>query len=360
MNLKEINDKLVEFSNNFQLVSLVNPTNSYVEKRKFLSAYKKGDIYNPQFKYNSLNIDLDALYKKIESLKTKDAILLKVRDNLLKQIKFAKKIGTDDFNDISLYKKPKKSMVEKAKNMISKKKAKKVDRPFSAKAAKEELKACLHKYEISSWEVSISNSMVAKADTNESKKLLKIKNRKYSLDEIRRLEAHEIETHILRAINGSQQKYSLLGSMGMPGYLSTEEGLATIVEEMNNVLSEQTLRFYCARIIAVDMALKKSFYDIFKVMHERYNLSKNNAYLITKRAKRGLTDTSLPRGLIRDHIYFEGREQLKKFIKKGGDIKLLFTGKIGIKDLPLVEQGIIKKPEILPFILREDDITKSS
>ncbi len=360
MNIKEINNKLIKFSSNINPVTLVTPINASAEKRKFLSAYNKGEICNPQFKYNNLNIDFDALYQKVESLKTKDMVLSKVRDNLLKHVKFSRKIGTDEFHDTSLYGKPKKSMVEKAKKIISRKKAKKVERPFSAKSAKEELLSFLNKYEIDDWSILISNSLVAKADTNESKKLLRIKRRKYSLDEIKKLEVHEIETHILRAINGSQQKYSLLGSLGMPGYLPTEEGLATIMEEMNNVLSEQTLRFYCARIIAVDMALKKPFYDIFKVMHERYNFSKNNAYLITKRAKRGLTDTSLPGGFIKDHLYFEGRENLKKFIKKGGEIKLLFAGKIGLKDLPLVEQGIIAKPKLLPIILRENGTKKSS
>ncbi len=359
MSPKEINNKLIEISKHLDEAS-VNPINSHAEKRKFISAYNKGEVYNPQFKYNANNINFKGLYKELKAIKTDHVIFGAIRKDLLKKIRFLNKIGTDEFYDTSLYGKPKKRMVEKAKAIISKEKAKKVDRPFSAKAAKEELKACLNKYEIKDWDVSVSNSMVAKADTNEAKKLLKIKNKKYSLDEIKRFEVHEVETHILRAINGSQQKYSLLGSTGMPSYLSTEEGLATIMEEMNNILSEQTLRFYCARIIAVNMALKKSFYDIFKVLHGRYNLSKNNTYVITKRAKRGLADTSLPGGFIKDHIYFEGREELKKFIKKGGNIKLLFAGKIGIKDLPLIKQGIIKKPKLLPFILRENDTKKSS
>ena len=360
MNKKEINEKLIEFSKQINIITLATPINDSAEKRKFLSAYRKGEVYNPQYKYNEIKVDLSKLYKKVKELKTDDVILLKAQKNLLKKIKFAKKIGTENFSDTSLYRKPKKSMVRKAKKLISKEKSKKQERPFSAKATKEELTACFKKYEINDWGIRISNNSVARASTDENNSTLIIKRRKYSFDEIKRLEVHEIETHVLRAINGCKQKYSLLGLIGVPNYLKTEEGLATIMEEDNNVLSEQTLRFYCARIIAVDMALKKSFYDIFKVLYERYNLSRNNAYIITKRAKRGLTDTSLPGGLIRDHIYFEGREELKKFIKKGGNIRLLFAGKIGIKDLSLVEEGIIKKPEILPFSLRENVITKSS
>jgi len=355
-----INNKLMELSKDINVISFVTPINDSAEKRKFFSAYRKGEIYNPQYKYNSHNLDLDKLYKKAEKLKTEDIILKRVQKNLLKQIKFIKKIGTEDFNDITLYRKPKKSMIRKAKETITKKKSKKIERPFSAKGAKEELKACLHKYDIADWDIRISNNLVAKAFVDQNNNLLKIKRKRYSLDEIKRFEVHEIETHILRAINGFKQEYTLLGSLGLPGYLPSEEGLAIVMEEMNNVLSEQTLRFYCARTIAVDLAMRNSFYKLFKIMYKKYNFSKNNAYIITKRAKRGLCDTSLPGGLIRDHIYFQGREEVKKFIKKGGDIRLLYAGKIGIKDLHLIEEGIIKKPETLPYILRENEITKSS
>ncbi len=357
---KAINNKLIELSKDINVISLVTPINDSAEKRNFFSAYRNGEIYNPQYKYNAHNLDLDKLYKKAEKIKTDDIILKRVQKNLLKQIKFVKKIGTEDFNDISLYRKPRKPMVEKAKETIIKEKSKKIERPFSAKGAKEELKACLHKYDIDNWDIRISNSLVAKAFVDQNNNLLRIKRKRYSLDEIKRFEVHEIETHIIRALNGSKQKYTLLGSLGLPGYLPTEEGLAIVMEEMNNVLSEQTLRFYCARTIAVDLAMRKSFYKIFKIMHEKYNLSRNNAYIITKRAKRGLCDTSLPGGLIRDHIYFQGREEVKKFVKKGEDVSLLYAGMIGIKDLHLIEEGIIKKPKILPFILKEDDTTKSS
>jgi uncharacterized protein (TIGR02421 family) len=360
MNKQEINDKLIELSKQVNIISFVAPINDSAEKRKFFSAYKNKEIYNPQYRYNPIPLDLIQFRKQIREIKTDDVVFQKIQKDLLKKIKFIEKIGTEDFNDTSLYGKPKKSLVKKAKKLISRKKSKKHERPFTSKGAKEELKACFKRYEITDWNVSISNSLVSKAEANHNKKTLTIKRRNYSLDEIKRLEVHEIETHILRSINGLNQRYNFLGMIGMPGYLKTEEGLATIMEEDNNVLSEQTLRFYCARIIAVDMAMKKSFYDIFKKMHEQYNLSRNNAYVIAKRAKRGLSDTSLPGGLIRDHIYFEGREELKRFIKKGGDIRLLFAGKIGLKDLHLVEEGNIKYPIILPNSLRENVITKSS
>ena len=170
MNLKEINDQLIEISAYLDEAS-VNPTNSHAEKRKFISAYNKGEIYNPQFKYNAHNINFNDILKKVEAIKTDHVILSKVRDNMLKKIRFASKVGTNDFCYTILYGRPKKRMVEKAKKMISTKKSKKQERPFSAVAAKEELKACFKKYDISNWDVSVSNSLVAKADTDENTKV---------------------------------------------------------------------------------------------------------------------------------------------------------------------------------------------
>ncbi len=220
MTIKEINNKLINISRCLGDPN-INPINSHAEKRKFISAYNKGDIYNPQFKYCSRSINFQELIKKAESIKTKHPILLPVRDHIIKKIKFTSKIGTNGFFFTGLYGKPKKRMVDKAKKTILRKKSKKHERPFSAKGAKEELKACFKKYDLNDWDVYVSNNLVAKADTSENNKILRIKRRNYSLDEIKRLEVHEIETHILRSVNGLKQKISLLGVIGTPNYLPT-------------------------------------------------------------------------------------------------------------------------------------------
>ena len=62
-----------------------------------------------------------------------------------------------------------------------------------------------------------------------------------------------------------------------------------------------------------------------KEIKEKYNLGTNNAYVITKRVKRGLKDTALPGGYIKDHLYFQGREKVINYLNEGNKLKpLLF------------------------------------
>ena len=63
------------------------------------------------------------------------------------------------------------------------------------------------------------------------------------------------------------------------------------------------------------------------------------AYIITRRVKRGLVDTSLPGSLTKDYVYFAGKYLVEDYLKSGGTLDdLLQYGKIGVGDVEIVKK----------------------
>ncbi len=138
-------------------------------------------------------------------------------------------------------------------------------------------------------------------------------------------------------------------ALGLPGYLSTEEGLAAYFEELTGNTDEEKMRDYAGRVIAVNSVCKNlSFREAYEKLRG-YGFTEGKAWRLAIRAHRG-------GGYIKDHVYLKGYFQVKKFAEKNGDLKSLYVGKIGIQHLPLVKnllkEGILKKPKYLPVFLR--------
>ena len=138
----------------------------------------------------------------------------------------------------------------------------------------------------------------------------------------------------MRYENGKQQPYNIF-SMGLTNYLGTEEGLAVVNEELNHCLTRATLKTYAARVIAVHKALKCTFRETYNYL-VKY-LGKENAFEVTLRAKRGIGNTFFPGAFTKDHLYLKGYIEVKKYLNNGGELRKLYYGKIGVKDIPIVE-----------------------
>jgi len=141
--------------------------------------------------------------------------------------------------------------------------------------------------------------------------------------------------NIARAENGKKQRY-LLFSYGFPNYLETEEGLAVYNEKINDLLPNHILKHYAGRVIAVDLALKNSFSIVYNELLQYFN--KDIAWNLALRAKRGLADTSKKGGFSKDYLYLKGKYVVEDFVKKGGDVKELYVGKIGVEHVPLMKE----------------------
>ena len=123
---------------------------------------------------------------------------------------------------------------------------------------------------------------------------------------------------------------------GFPGYLKTEEGLAVFNEERSGLLSNDILRTYAGRAVAVNLALKNSFSTVYTTLLEFF--PKEEAYTIALRVKRGMTNTAKPGAHTKDHIYLSGWYSVKNFIAQGGRLNQLYIGKIGIQHVPLLSK----------------------
>ena len=92
---------------------------------------------------------------------------------------------------------------------------------------------------------------------------------------------------------------------------------------------------YAGRCFAVHVALDHGFGDVFDALLPYFDIE--TAYYLAERTKRGLGDTSHPGALTKEFHYFSGPAKVESHLEGGGGLDLLWSGKIGFEDLPLVE-----------------------
>ena len=315
------------------------PLNHQQERERFF----RSNTYNPVFTYNKCD-NLDNIRELLLDIKTNNdeigCIFKKKTEELLMIIEMMASVGTRKLTDISksLYGVPDKRLVSKAWKLIAINDAQ--ENVFlSSRQVAVRLKNAINKYGFT-WEVK-EREMAAKACVSTTDKILYIKKDCfYTAKFLKRLIVHEIGTHILRYENGSKQPYKLF-SLGLKDYISTEEGLAVVNEEIHNCLTRSTLKTYAARVIAVDKAQKCSFREVYNSIVPF--VGKDNAFDITLRVKRGLGNTMWPGAFTKDHIYLKGYFDVKDFLNAGRDMRKLYYGKVALQDIDNVEHvaGVI-------------------
>ncbi|MFT4343559.1 MAG: tyrosine/phenylalanine carboxypeptidase domain-containing protein [Candidatus Woesearchaeota archaeon] len=311
------------------------PLNLEEEREKFF----RSETYNPTFKYPKPSPELEKYKGELRQLKIEPSPISRIfnekRNELIKIIEMMQAIGTTRFTErsINLYDSPDDALVRYAWKLI-----KLHDVPEKTYIATSEavvhLTYAMQKYKCS-WNVREKN-MVARACVDMTRKTLWIKKDTFFTKKfIARLIVHEIGTHIVRHENGSQQPYKIF-AQGMSGYLETEEGLAVLNEELNNCLTKATIKTYAARVIAVHKAIQCTFRETYNYLLPY--VGKDNAFEITMRAKRGISNTFFPGAFTKDHLYLKGYFEVKKYLTNGGDLQKLYYGKIGIKDISDAEK----------------------
>lgn len=150
----------------------------------------------------------------------------------------------------------------------------------------------------------------------------------------------------MRAENGFNQDLKIFG-VGLRDYLSTEEGLTSYFEEKTGLSNLEVMRSYAGRVLAVDcLCSGKSFRETFDFLRTYFD--DENAWKLCVRVFRG-------GGFTKDYVYLKGYFEVKDFIESGENVRDLYVGKIGLKDLEfvekLVEEGVLKKAKFLPEFL---------
>eukprot|EP01028_Stygiella_incarcerata_P011414 TRINITY_DN644_c2_g1_i2.p1 TRINITY_DN644_c2_g1~~TRINITY_DN644_c2_g1_i2.p1 ORF type:complete len:420 (-),score=95.61 TRINITY_DN644_c2_g1_i2:2122-3276(-) len=162
---------------------------------------------------------------------------------------------------------------------------------------------------------------------------------------------HEIGTHFLRRVNEGRQVWcGRRGDYRLEDATETEEGLASLHGELNKpwkFLWKAALHYYsvCA---GSRMGFKELFDDLAKYVEDP-----ERRWTQCLRVKRGIVDMSETGGVFcKDQVYLAGAIRVLKQ-RKSLDFKLLYSGKVGLDDIPKIA-GIAQKDDLhLPFFMKD-------
>lgn len=356
-NYKEADRAFWTFRKQIDLSEDYLPINISSEKELFLHAFKEGKVYNPVFQYAEKNDvqfleKLDDFRKQFDSFKGWPLLPYYQRyfNDLKEHIEYFSDRSKRDFSDwlSRRYAAPTEAEIVHAMETleIPEAESERSDEKMDAFAARSILESVLEISKIDGWEVVV-NEMVARMAVNSVQKRVKIKqDASFSLAEINRLVVHELETHVYRYENGSQQDY-LIYAFGFPDYLESEEGLAITNELKAGCLTQIDLKKYSLRFMLADQCLKSSFYEMFSFCLPYKGNDFDEAFNMVLRFKRGLEDTSVAGGTIKDLVYYRGYERVRNLNEE--TIRALYHGKIGIEHLPVLdEMKDVVPPKYLP------------
>ncbi|MFA5764168.1 MAG: tyrosine/phenylalanine carboxypeptidase domain-containing protein [archaeon] len=360
-----LDQKIGEIANSSQLNILffINPQNLEEQRELFFKELKDGNEYNPIFRYPSKNplysyfsmkptfeTYKNELKELLSNLGTDSLGILcenKVLD-LIEGLELAKSVGTPNFSENSkqFFGAVDKKLLNDAKAVLNAPE-KKVDlKKVSFDEAINIIKNFFKKNKLN-YTIELRESSISTFSINPLQKVLYI-NKKISFDEnmVKRLIAHEIETHAYRYENGLLQPYSILAQGTSKLYLETDEGLAVNIEKLKNLHIDSQLRTYAGRVLAIDYASKKSFYETFSKLREHF--SDDESFNLTLRAKRGTFKTSEPGAFTKDILYFKGMSLVEDFLKDH-PLESLYYGRYSTDEYSLV-RGVegLKKPFYMP------------
>lgn len=353
--------QLAEISEKMSFLLRITPVNSNEEWDKFReSAFKE----TPDFKYRLIAIDPELEKRKLYNIPidlvedpTIAFILRGKRLEIDKQLTMLEERGTDNFRFIgeSLYGVIQENVLEEAKNILNvfprgeNIKSKKRFNSFEfAEHAQREIDFYNEKFPGIGLTLEIRND-VAGIMVSKTKLLI---NDEISLDENRcdALIQHEVATHMLTYCNGKRQPLQQMYE-GFEGYDQLQEGLAVIAEYLVDGLTVNRLRLLAGRVIAVNsMVNNATFIETFNLLQLEHSFPDRIAYSISMRVYRG-------GGLTKDAVYLAGLIDLMAYLKKGGNLENLYTGKFNINHIELIEEllyrNVLKQPELPRFLKRE-------
>jgi uncharacterized protein (TIGR02421 family) len=164
---------------------------------------------------------------------------------------------------------------------------------------------------------------------------------------------HEVGTHLVTYVNGTYQPIRVMAA-GLAGYEETQEGLAVLAEYLVGGLSAFRLRQLAARVVAVHGTVAgRSFAEVHHDLVDA-GFSASSAFTTTMRVFRS-------GGLTKDAVYLRGLVDLLGHLGEGGDLDLLWLGKVSLDTLPLVaelfERGVLVEPKLLPRYLHDPAAT---
>lgn len=351
--LFEIDEYIDHLVKKIELLSYVNPTNIEEAKTKFFASKYLTD---PVFKYPNIDFDKFNLHREFFSQPIEDIEDDKLR-TLYQEIIYTysgliqciETIGEGKrfyYNSLHSFGTPTEQDVENAKFILHFDSEDENSEMFQPKYNCEEAEAIFREYAKNydfTFDIKHSSHMGAIAMVlNNIKTLVINKNHTFSDNEMNVLTNHEIGVHMVTTMNGLLHPLKIF-SHGFPDYEETQEGLAVFSEYMSGNLTVKRLKELAYRVIAVDSLAKGyPFSKTFRLLHNTYDLNREDAFYITVRAHRG-------GGFTKDYLYLSGLKKVYDYYQEGKDLDLLLTGKVCLEFCSeieyLIEKGYAVKPK---------------
>ncbi|MCL6295263.1 flavohemoglobin expression-modulating QEGLA motif protein [Jejuia spongiicola] len=349
--LLDIDKRIDNLVKQIELLSYVNPTNIEEEKQKF---YASKYLEDPVFKYPEINFDKFKLHRELFTMPLELIEDEEIRDfyetiiyTYSGLIQCIETIGGGKqfyYNSLHCFGTPTEQDVENAKFILHFDDEDINDDAFIPKYRAIEAEAFFRtfskKYDFT-YSIKHSDKLSAIAMVlNNVKTLVLNSNHTYSDNEIAVLTNHEIGVHMVTTMNGLLHPLKIF-SHGFPNNEETQEGLAVFAEYMSNNLTVTRLKELAYRVIAVDSLAKGySFSRTFRLLHNQYDLDREESYYITVRAHRG-------GGFTKDYLYLTGLKKVYDYYHEGKDLSLLLTGKVTLEYADAI-QSLIKKGFAVP------------
>ncbi|SEK74764.1 flavohemoglobin expression-modulating QEGLA motif protein [Parapedobacter koreensis] len=368
----KMDEKLAEYSNQFDFLLLVTPINAQEAWESFSkSKYRK----NPVFHYRPMPIDPELIKRKLYNLPIEDimdptiAYLFRDKRNEIdRMLNMLSDREKPDFmySSQQVFGKVEESLLDIASAILVASEPQRppvenemLDAYAFAELAKGELEYLKQQYDPVSTAVRVRDDvegvMVSRGTLNIGSRYRISKDRAFSLLQ------HEVGTHVATYYNGMAQPFKLF-YVGVPGYEQLQEGLAVLSEYMTGGLTNQRMRTLAARVITVHhMLAGNPFADTFGLLVDKYLFKPEAAFYIAMRVYRG-------GGLTKDAVYLKGLLNVIEYVKQGKDIAHLLVGKIRQDYLPIIEELMHRRllkplplrPKFLekPYIKKINDIKK--
>ena len=347
--IKNIDIKVCELEEKIKLLAYFNPQNLEEQKALFLSQKNQ----SPRFIYRAFKIDFERLRSELKKiprdvdhflaeLYNEKMVSIEARINLLEARDseefsvFSKQL----FGEVSqgTYKSALKFLKDHADNLLAD-----TSPELEPRRAIEMLQEFLDRKKLIHWKIKVIESSVADIQITKENTILLKKNATFQENRLKALLVHEIGTHVFRYENGKLQPFRIL-ERGTANYLRTEEGLAIWNQNQLHLDLGEKYLTPALLIVAIFMAEKMSFSDLFQFLLSTHNISIDLAWKLCVKSKRGLQNTKKQVAFTKDCVYFKGHKMIERFIKNGGAIDDLYVGKIDIEDLSLMEQINDLKP----------------
>lgn len=347
--LKVLDKSLYRMLRNFEVLSMVNPTNIEQEKKKF---FKAKFNYNPDFRYRPLTIDphvfKSEMYKlDVDSLEDVHIrqIYIDVISAYADKVDLLSTLGTEKFlyNSLRYYGEPNAKDLENANFLLYCNELPQFEeeRLLDIDEVTRTFLVEGNKYGFQ-FKVEVANNIPSDALVINSKKTVYLKKgAQFTPSRINALLNHEIGVHMVTTMNAQLQPLKFL-SLGLPKNTYTQEGLAIMSELKSGCLSITRLRELALRVLAVDSLTKgNDFKTTFEKLYEGGHVNPDKLYYLVARVYRG-------GGFTKDYLYLRGFRRILQMEEKGINLDNLFLGKTTHTYITrlneLVDRGILNKP----------------